>query len=157
MFLKYQHSSSYIFSYVYKKFALFYNIYIYLNSQNFLDMFQIPKPSHKCFLPWGFVFLAFCQVSQQSEEKLPAETHHQPDNGTAADASKVAPCGGMWVELGREIQTFWFYRGDRPGRSSDVSRLLIFLWTWDNYGTILIHELLWDVLSIYEHYSWFFT
>ena len=112
-------------------------------------MLHIPKPAHKCFLPWGFVFLAFCQVSEQSEENLSAETHQHPNK--AADASKVAPCGGMWVELGREIQTFWFYRGDRPGRSSDVSRLLIFQWTWDNYGTILIHELLWESWRCFEH------
>ena len=52
--------------------------------------------SNKGFLPWGFVFLAFCQVSEQSEEKLPAETRQHPNE--AADASKVAPCGGMWVE-----------------------------------------------------------
>ena len=64
----------------------------------FCIILQIPKPSHKGFLPWGFVFLACCQVSEQSEEKLPAETRQQPNDGTAADASKVAPCGGMWVE-----------------------------------------------------------
>ena len=99
---------------------------------------------------YGFMFLAFCQVSEQSEEKLPAETHHRPNDGTAADASKVAPCGGIWVELGREMQTFWFFRGDRSGRSSDVSCPLILQWTLDNYGTILIHELSWYVLRIFE-------
>ena len=61
-------------------------------------MFQIPKPSSKGFLPWGFVFLAFCQVSEQSEEKLPAETHHQPDEGAAADV-KVAHCGRIWEKI----------------------------------------------------------
>ena len=67
----------------------------------------------------------------------------------------------LWWDVGREMQTFWFFRGDRSGRSSDVSCPLILQWTLDNYGTILIHELVcyvlrifelsWDVLSIYEH------
>ena len=116
----------------------------------FCIILQIPKPSHKGFLPWGFVFLACCQVSEQSEEKLPAEIRQQPNDGTAADASKVAPCGGMWVQLGREMQTFLFFRGDRSGRSSDVSCPLILQWTLDNYGTILIHELFCYVLRIFE-------
>ena len=73
-------------------------IIIHLHCFTFFDILQIPKPSNKGFLPWGFVFLAFCQVSEQSEEKLPAKTHHQPDEGAAANASKVAPCGGIWVD-----------------------------------------------------------
>ena len=76
-------------------------IIIHLHCFTFFDILQIPKPSNKGFLPWGFVFLAFCQVSEQSEEKLLAETRQQPNDGTAAAASKVAPCGGIWVELGR--------------------------------------------------------
>ena len=124
-------------------------IIIHLHCFRCFDILHIPKPSNKFFLPWGFVFLACCQVSEQSEEKLPAETRQQPNDGTAADASKVAPCGGMWVQLGREMQTFWFFRGDRSGRSSDVSCPLILQWTLDNYGTILIHELVCYVLRIF--------
>ena len=74
-------------------------------------MFQIPRPSNNGYLPWGFVFLAFCQVSEQSEEKLPAKTHHQPDEGAAADASKVDPCGGIWVD---KCRLFDFLDGIGP-------------------------------------------
>ena len=121
----------------------------------FCIILQIPKPSHKGFLPWGFVFLACCQVSEQSEEKLPAETRQHPNE--SADASKVAPCGGMWVQLGREMQTFWFFRGDRSGRSSDVSCPLILQWTLDNYETILINDVLWASAFYFLHFLLFFT
>ena len=73
-------------------------IIIHLHCFRCFDILHIPKPSNKFFLPWGFVFLACCQVSEQSEEKLLAETRQQPNDGTAAAASKVAPCGGMWVD-----------------------------------------------------------
>ena len=108
---------------------------------------------------WWFVCIwIFCQVSEQSEQKLPAETRQQPNDGTAAAASKVAPCGGMWVELDREMQTFWFFRGDRAGRSSNVSCPLVLQWTLDNYGTILIHEYFEHVASfcLLTSFSFFF-
>ena len=131
----YEHSTSYNLHHLHSL-SFSYSTHCF----TFFDFLQIPKPSSKGFLPWGFVFLAFCQVSEQSEENLSAETRQQPHE--AADASKVAPCGGMWIELGREMQTFWFFRGDRSGRSSDISCPSILQWKLDNYGTILINDIL---------------
>ena len=141
-YMTYEHSTSYIIYIHYHSFTLFCILWHFADSKT---------------IKQGLSAMGICVSGLLSGFRAVGGETSCRDPPASQPSCWCKQGSFLWWDVGRQMQTFWFFRGDRSGRSSDVSCPLILQWTLDNYETILINDVLWASAFYFLHFLLFFT